>query len=276
VVLLITAALSVGGLAAILLPEPLTPAQKNFAGAAVGCAALLIGYLAIPGVRSAESGMSSAPATSLSSGPGESEPIAWDLDLTNAGCEGFILPNYRLQSLPSGDKLNAEWAYENGGATASNIVILTVQGNSEDAVVLKGIRIVDLERSPAPSNVSAVYPCEGGGGHLDRRYFELVLDEHPRLTARPGRSVDDTITEPVKDFPFKVSNSDPEYFEFDIVDGPPCLCSWKIALDWTSRGRSGTTIIDRGFSGIRTVVTKADVPFHYLQKDGSWEPPLPK
>jgi len=49
--LLLAAALSVGSLAAILLPGELTPAQKNFVGAAVGCATLLVAYLAVPGVR---------------------------------------------------------------------------------------------------------------------------------------------------------------------------------------------------------------------------------
>ena len=204
-----------------------------------------------------------------------SDPFTWDLAFFGR-CEGFDVDNSLLKSLPVRDKLNAEWAYKNGGATDNSVITLTIQGNSDAAVVLKGIHIVDLERSPAPSDISAVYPCEVSGGHLDRRYYELVLDEHPRLTARPGRDVDDTITEPVKDFPFKVSDSDPEYFEFDIAPGPACLCSWKIALDWTSSGRSGTTIIDRGFSGIRTVVTKAEIPYYNLQKDGSWEPPLPE
>jgi DNA-directed RNA polymerase subunit L len=49
--MLLAAALSVGSLAAILLPGELTPAQKNFVGAAVGCATLLVAYLAVPGVH---------------------------------------------------------------------------------------------------------------------------------------------------------------------------------------------------------------------------------
>jgi hypothetical protein len=49
--LLLAAALSVGSLAAILLPGELTPTQKNFVGAAVGCATLLVAYLALPGIR---------------------------------------------------------------------------------------------------------------------------------------------------------------------------------------------------------------------------------
>ena len=48
---IVAAAQSVGRLASIFLPQDLTPAQKNFVGAAVGCATLLIAYLAVPGVR---------------------------------------------------------------------------------------------------------------------------------------------------------------------------------------------------------------------------------
>jgi hypothetical protein len=236
------------GAGAVCLPSGLRKRLGTFAFVAGTSAAVVAAVLAIPARPSpaSGSGTSNASSTSPSSQPppSEEDPFTWDLDLTKLdGCEGFVVRNALLKSLPVKNELNAEWAYENGGATANNIIVLTIQGKSEDAVVLKGIHIVDVEPSPAPSDISAVFPCPGRGGHLDRRYYELVLDKHPSLTAQPGRSEDDEITEPVKDFPFKVSNSDPEYFEFDIAAGPPCLCSWKIAVDWTSRGRAGTTII---------------------------------
>jgi hypothetical protein len=94
-ILLLAAALSVGSLAAIFLPRDLTPAQKNFVGAAVGCATLLIAYLALPGVRpsgeiQAGSGAETTAQTSPSTSPrpSEGEPFTWDLDLTRLdGCE---------------------------------------------------------------------------------------------------------------------------------------------------------------------------------------------
>jgi hypothetical protein len=277
---IVVAAAFICGVGAVCLPLGLRNRLGTFGIVAATSAGILAAVLAIPDRSSVSpaSDESTGPASQSSSNSpssDESDPFTWDLAFFGR-CEGFDVDNSLLKSLPVRDKLNAEWAYKNGGATDNSVITLTIQGNSDAAVVLKGIHIVDLERSPAPSDISAVYPCEVSGGHLDRRYYELVLDEHPRLTARPGRDVDDTITEPVKDFPFKVSDSDPEYFEFDIAPGPACLCSWKIALDWTSRGRSGTTIIDRGFSGIRTVVTRAEIPYYNLQKDGSWEPPLPE
>jgi hypothetical protein len=277
----VVAAAIIFGAGAVCLPSGLRKRLGTFAFVAGTSAAVVAAVLAIPARPSAPpgSGTSNGSSTSQSpepSPPPSEDPFTWDLDLTKLdGCEGFVVSNSLLKSLPEKNELNAEWAYENGGATANNIIVLTIQGNSEDAVVLKGIHIVDVEQSPAPSDISAVFPCHGQGGHMDRRYYELVLDEHPSLTARPGRSEDDEITEPVKDFPFKVSNSDPEYFEFDIAAGPPCLCSWKIAVDWTSRGRAGTTIIDHKFGSIRTIVTKAPFEYYYLQDDGEWSPPLP-
>jgi hypothetical protein len=277
-VLVVALASLLTGLSSVVLPLKLRSRSVPFVVVAAGTAGLLAAVLAIPRDSSPESSSptetTGQASPSTSPPPSEGDPFTWDLDLKFGGCEGLIVSNSLLESLPERDELTAEWAYKNGGASANNIVTLTVQGNSEDAVVLKGIHIVDLELAPAPSDVSAIVPCAGGGGHLDRRYYELVLDKPPKLTARPGRSEDDEITEPVKDFPFKVSRSDPEYFEFDIAAGPSCLCSWKIGLDWTSRGRSGTTIIDRKFSSIRNVVSDAAVSSHYLQNDGTWYPPL--
>jgi hypothetical protein len=278
----VVAAAVIFGAGAVLLPSGMRKRLGTFAFVAGTMAAVVAAVLAIPARPSPATGSGTSNGSSTSQPPESSSapdevPFTWDLDLTKLdGCEGFVVSNSLLNSLPEKDKLNAGWAYENGGATANNIIVLTIQGNSEDAVVLKGISIVEVEPSPAPSDISAVFPCHGQGGHMDRRYYEVVLDKHASITARPGRSEDDEITEPIKDFPFKVSNSDPEYFEFDIAAGPPCLCSWKIAVDWTSRGRAGTTIIGHGSSSIRTVVTNAQLDYYYRQDDGSWSPPLPK
>jgi hypothetical protein len=273
-------------------------------GAGAVCTGLIAALLAVPILQNPEESATggfaspsstipassptvSSPSPSQSASVSGPEPLTWDLDLTNPSCEGFFVDNSLLESLPPADELDAKWAYEHGGATANNIAILTVQGESDDAVVLKGVRVVDLERSPAPSpsKTSIVHPCPGGGAGLDRRCYDLLLDPQPSLTPKecegemPGGPV------PAKDFPFKVSNSDPEVLEFDIVPGQPCLCAWKIALDWTSRGRSGTMTIDRGFSGIRSVVTQTQTywlsqqndtkyPYHCQMQDGTWAPPL--
>ena len=288
VFLILGAAASVGVLAMTFLPEPLTPAQKNALGAAAACATLLVGYLAIPGVRSQEPDVtvspaatstrnSSAPSPSLST-PTELDPLTTNIRFGQrlAPCEGFAVNKKLLRSLPKPKDVNAEWAYGNGGATRFGKMILTIQGRTGSAVILENMRIVDFERNPAPADSVEVIPCFPGGGLQAVRYFEVDLGKHPRVIPRPSDPIppDDKVQPPVK-FPFKVSKSDPEVFEM-WVSGPECVCSWRLAIDWTSEGRSGTTIVDRGFEKIR-INTEQDLTTYFYDSDArEWVPPLPK
>jgi hypothetical protein len=68
----------------------------------------------------------------------------------------------------------------------------------------------------------------------------------------------------------KVSNSDLELLIFE-VKGPDCFCEWRLAIDWTSGGRSGTTLVDHGFGKIRSA-TKRDTSLPaYGPEDGEWK-----
>jgi hypothetical protein len=80
--------------------------------------------------------------------------------------------------------------------------------------------------------------------------------------------------QPAAKFPFKVSKSDPEEFEL-WVDGHNCLCTWRLAIDWTSGDRSGVTHLDHGFDKIRTI-TKQDFPGYFYDSQEGWVPLLPK
>jgi hypothetical protein len=125
--------------------------------------------------------------------------------------------------------------------------------------------------------VAAVYPCNPGGGPIESRFYDVIFDKRPRLVPRPGVDITGETAEPVVDFPLKISKSEPEHFTFRIVPGPACMCSWRLALDWTSGGRSGRTIIDRGYSSIRSYVSDKEIPYHERATDsGEWYPPLPK
>lgn len=272
---IVIAAASVGGLAWLLLPGGLTPAQKKVVGAAVGCATLLVGYIALPGVRSSEQ---NNPLSFTRSGD---DPISWDF-VPQGQCETFVVDNSLLKSLPRGNRLNAKWVYKRNGATTNYIGNVLIQGNSDDVVVLHRLSIIDVHMEEIPAEASMVEPCNQGGGDLDYRVFDVVLDSHPRLIQRPGVSDSGETTEPVRDFPYKVSKSDVEYFSLRFgMQGPPCICSFRLALDWTSRGRSGRTIIERKFgSGIRVLVLDRN---RHLERyvrgittDDRWDPPLPR
>jgi hypothetical protein len=54
---------------------------------------------------------------------------------------------------------------------------------------------------------------------------------------------------PAVNFPFKVSNNHPEVLLIEPT-GAARFCEWRLAIDWTSGGRTGTTVVDRGFGPI--------------------------
>ncbi len=288
-VLLVAVAAILTGFASVVLPTKLRDRSVPFVVIAAGTAGLLATVLAIPSLRSTQQmpsadTSSESPAGTTSPTPSttasEPDPFTWDFNFHADGyCEGFVVKNWLLKSPPKGDKLNAEWAYQNGGATANGVIALTIQGKSDAAVVIENLYVVDVQMEEVSSDFSVVYPCNPGGGPLTSRYFKVVLDKRPRLKQYPGTDIDDQPTEPIKKFPYKVTKDDVERFNLVLgSSGPACICSWRLALDWTSGGRSGRTIIDRKFSSIRTFVPDPGVKNGYYERTTGteeWYPPLP-
>jgi hypothetical protein len=270
--LILVAAVSAGAFVMLFLPEPLSPAVRNALAAAGICATLIIAYLAIPGFHSEES---ESPISLTRSG---NDPFTWDI-VPNNFCEGFVVNNSLLKSVPRGKKLNAEWAYKKEGATANFMMNLVLQGDTDDAVVLHGLHLIDVHIDDIPAEASEIYPCNLGGGPVDYRVFDVVLDKHPRLIQRPGRDDTGKTADPIKEFPYKISNEEIEYITLRFgTKGRARIGSFRLALDWTSKGRSGTTIIERKFgSSIRVRVGSSTGMGHYERntENGQWDPPLP-
>jgi hypothetical protein len=49
-----------------------------------------------------------------------------------------------------------------------------------------------------------------------------------------------------------------------------------LEIEWSTGGRDGKTIIDRGFDSIRSASNPKIKAAYYRQDDGSWTPPLPQ
>jgi hypothetical protein len=273
VLLIVVAAVSAAVFAAYFLPNKLSERIKRAIAVGAAAVGLITGLTAVE-IREP------SPNGPPPDGSPDPEPLTTDLSFDFGGCEGFVLNNALLKSLPDAehaDDLDAEWAYKNGGATANPIGQLTIQGKSDDVVVIRAMSIVDVEIRPLPSDVSKVDPCTPGSGFIEERFFEVTLGEHPRLVQRPGLNIDGETTLPVRPFPYKVSNAEVEVFALQLV-GRPCLCSWKLAIDWTTGGRSARTVVDRGLGSIVTYPVRDEkIPYYYIEPGGSkWYPPLPK
>jgi hypothetical protein len=185
--------------------------------------------------------------------------------------------------------LNAEWAYKNGGATSNRQAILTVQGRSDDAIVLRDLRLIDVKFDDPPADLSEVIPCDGAFQEIQPPYYQVIMlpgsdgNGGGGLRQIPGLDKDGRTTEPVKQFPFEVTNSHIEYFRLDLGSiGAPCICSWRMALDWTSSKGAGSTIIDHRFGSFRTFAGpgwngqgKRKVHSYFRDGSGHWDPPLP-
>jgi hypothetical protein len=114
-----------------------------------------------------------------------------------------------------------------------------VQGKPGRTVMVNRIRLVYSGRAAAPAVATVVTKNFDGAGGVAAamRYFTADLDSPSgRLRPDPG----------TPDFPFRVSNDDPEAFYLTATTRG-CDCHWRILVDWASDGRSGTLPIDETF-----------------------------
>lgn len=144
--------------------------------------------------------------------------------------------------------------------TAGGEVTVTVQGLTDDSVVLQGIDVEVLARRPA---MSGVYLPSGCGSDLTPRYFQVDLAaSRPTLEAEGG----------VVGFPYKVSGSDPEQFVITPLLGDGAV-DWRLRISWSSGDRKGELVIDDHGQPLRTTAITRARPFCIEQPDGlRWVP----
>jgi hypothetical protein len=153
--------------------------------------------------------------------------------------------DFAPESLPPPEQLN-EWASLHGGFHPyRTVVYFAVQGKSPNAVVLTGMQIEVKQRSKPP-DVTTVDPCWRCYGEAQPvRAFVADLDEaHPKLKLDP-------LTRDPANFPYRVSNADPEVFRVTATTFE-CDCRWTLRLDWSSGGESGSMAINADGKPFRT------------------------
>ncbi|MEU5974685.1 helix-turn-helix domain-containing protein [Streptomyces sp. NPDC047315] len=203
-------------------------------------------------------------------GPSGSAPASDDVPFTvlvnqhvwNAGCDHSYLIDRAPSDVPPppAEDGAAQWAGAlgalHGGRTMARI---TVQGRSDRAVVLHGLRVrVDAYRTAQPRG--NVYRMDTGcGGSLTPRRFEVDLDRS-RPVARSVPGHDGNAPLPAVAFPYAVSQRDPEVLLVD-ARAVRCDCTWHLELEWSSGDRSGTTRIDDGGRPFRTTGVRG-APVH--------------
>ncbi|MGW4563231.1 hypothetical protein ACWEN3_12740 [Streptomyces sp. NPDC004561] len=120
-------------------------------------------------------------------------------------------------------------------------VDITSQTSSEEAVLLVGMRVLDVQRKVPPTTGIAV--DDGGcGTAVGVRPFKTDLDKtDPPIIAKAA-------AHPPVSFPYKISSNDPEVFQLTL-ENTTCFCAFAIEIDWVAAGKSGKTILNNGGSG---------------------------
>nr|BFD94242.1 hypothetical protein KitaXyl93_56020 [Kitasatospora sp. Xyl93] len=134
------------------------------------------------------------------------------------------------------------WAAAQHAVPAGHLRLqLTAQGSSTTPVVLLGANVRVVSTQPAPK-WNAYTPGAGCGGELTPASFSVDLDAaQPRALPAPGR--EGTRKTPPTDFPYRVSNSDPQVIEVDATTRASDV-SWYLDLVWSSGGQQDTMTVD--------------------------------
>ncbi|MET9558142.1 helix-turn-helix transcriptional regulator [Streptomyces sp. NPDC006645] len=146
-------------------------------------------------------------------------------------------------------------------SSGSQFIELAVQGTGAETVVLKGlnVRVVGSEAPLAWNDFATGVGCGGG---VTTRAFAVDLDAgRPTVVTKGGQ----------RDFPYKVSESDPEVFQIS-ANASARYVSWYLELEWSSGGREGTLRIDDQGQPFRTSGAKGRPSYNYpLGGDSKWE-----
>ncbi len=143
---------------------------------------------------------------------------------------------------PPGEQDARGWATAFGAVAAGQqMLALTVQGTGQATVVLEELHVRVVEKSP-PLAWNDFVMGVGCGGDVDTTAFKVDLDAgRPALSPKAGQ----------RDFPYKVSESDPEVF-YVFADARAHNVSWYLELEWSSGDQHGTVRLDDRGKPFRT------------------------
>ncbi|CUW30272.1 hypothetical protein TUE45_04997 [Streptomyces reticuli] len=149
-------------------------------------------------------------------------------------------------------------------SSGEQYVTFTVQGTGEDTVVLEKLSVrMAGKRSPLAWNDYAMgYPGVGCGGGVPTRSFTVALDAmRPAPVPEAGS----------RNFPFRVSQSDPEVFHV-TADASAYDVSWYLELSWSSGNRHGTLVVDDAGRPFRTSGNNGRPAYAFPLGGRKWQP----
>ncbi|MGW6455241.1 hypothetical protein ACWF94_04825 [Streptomyces sp. NPDC055078] len=196
--------------------------------------------------------------------------LSADQHIWQNGCDHAYLVNRAPAAVPPPpSESDAEpWARAVGAVHGGGTMVrITVQGRSEQAVVLQALRVrVTAKRAPVRGNVYRM--SLGCGGSITPRLFDVDLDKS-RPVARPMAGSDSGVAIPAVSFPYRVSARDPEVLLVSSRTAG-CDCDWYLELEWSGGDRSGTVRIDDNGRPFRTSGIRGRPAHDYDTAAGRW------
>ncbi|PBC61978.1 transcriptional regulator [Streptomyces sp. Tue6028] len=162
---------------------------------------------------------------------------------------------------PPGEQDARGWVGALGGVAGKDqMLALTVQGTGKTTVVLEALHVRVVHKgSPLPWNDYAM--GVGCGGNVSTKSFGVDLDNgRPSVVPEHGQ----------RDFPYKVSESDPEVF-YVLAHARAHDVSWYLELEWSSGTRHGTVRIDDRGKVFRTSGNAGRPAYDYPLGGSEWQ-----
>ncbi|MFI6055372.1 helix-turn-helix domain-containing protein [Streptomyces violascens] len=187
-------------------------------------------------------------------------------------CGKFYLLDQKPGSVPP-PPANAQdrraWGRALGGVDGGGLKLeLTATGKSQDAVVITGINVRVVGRQ-APLNWTAYSMGSGCGSGIEPQSFDFNLDAAQPVSKPVAGQQADTVV-PAKDFPFKVSTTDPEVFDLNLRTEAHDV-SWYLEVTWSSGDRSGKIPVYDNGKPFRTSAVKGRPAFEYRLDTNVWD-----
>lgn len=177
-------------------------------------------------------------------------------------CSQHFLVNSAPQQVgpPADEETAPRWAAVYGAVSSGEQrVALTVQGTGAQTVVLEALHVSVVSRG-APLAWNDYSMGVGCGGGVESASFDIDLDRgSPAVTAKNGQ----------RDFPYKVSESDPEVF-YVTAHSKAHDVRWELTLDWSSGERHGTVRIDNAGAPFRTSADANRPGYDYPLGSNDW------
>ncbi|MGW2171105.1 helix-turn-helix domain-containing protein [Streptomyces sp. NPDC001705] len=185
-------------------------------------------------------------------------PYYWDVPCDHA----FLVdrsPKNVPKPPPQQDAVG--WATPLNAVSANRqMTVLTVQGTGPETVVLEDLHVRVVDSGP-PLDWNQYVMGNGCGGQVNVTAFDVSLDLGTPLATPIGGQ---------RDFPYSVSESDPEVFHVNAHTSGQNV-SWYLELEWSSGGRHGTTRVDDHGKPFRTSASRDSSYYAYPLGSDAWE-----